>query len=82
VIQHAVQLQVLGGGQISIQTGILKNDAELLANFVRLLRGVQSVQLQAAAGGRQERGQHLDGGGFPCAIGPEECEDFALGDFK
>ena len=32
--------------------------------------------------GREQRGQHLDGGGLAGAVGPQKGEDFAFGDLE
>ena len=78
VVEHAVDLHVLPCGQIAVEAGVLKDDAEALAGLVLLGLRVEAVELDRAAGGPQQRGEHFDGGGLPCAVGAEEGEDLAL----
>jgi hypothetical protein len=47
-----------------------------------LHRRVQPIQLDAAAGRTQQRGQHLDGRGFARAIGTEKGKYLSLRDVE
>ena len=76
------EVHVLVGGLLLVEAGILKDDAEGLAGFLRLVHGVETVHADAAAGGPQQRGEHFDGGGFAGSVGAEEGEDFAFGHFE
>ena len=78
VIENAVDLHVLAGGQVAVEAGILKDDAEALADLVLVRARIEAVQFDRAAGGAQQCGQHLDGGGFAGAVRAEEGEDLAL----
>ena len=42
--------------------------------------GVQAEDLDGAGGGGEQAGEHLDGGGFACAVGAEEAEELAGSD--
>ena len=44
--------------------------------------GIEAVELNGAAGGPEQRGQHLDGGGLARAVGAEEGKDLALRHIK
>ena len=57
---------------------VLKNDAETFASFVVVNVGIQAVQVDGPAGGLEQRGEDLDGGGFAGAVRAEESENFAL----
>ena len=81
-VEDAVEIHVLVGGEFVVDAGVLKHDAELLARGGLMGGGVETVELHVAAGGRQQRGEHLDGGGFAGAVGAQEGEDLALGDIE
>jgi hypothetical protein len=76
-VQRGVQFHVLLRGQHAVEAGILEHDAEAPARLVRMGGHVQPVDADAAAGGLQQRGQHLDGGGLAGAVGPQEGEYLA-----
>src|SRR6185437_16326392 len=78
MVEDAVEVHVLVGGLLGVEAGVLEDDAEALACLFGLDGGVEAVKLDGAAGGPQQRGQHLDGGGFACAVGAEKGEDLAL----
>ena len=44
-------------------------------DFVLVHRRIEAVELDMAGGGAEQRGEHLDGGGFAGAVGAEEGED-------
>ena len=74
-VECAVKIHIFGGGEIVVDTGILKSDAEAFADFLGLAGGVETVDPDRAAGRAEDRGEHFDGGGFSRAVGPEEGED-------
>ena len=78
MVEHAVDFHVFPGRQIAVEAGILKHDPEALARLVLLRLRVEPVEFNGAAGGLQQRGQHFDGGGFACPVGPEKGKDLAL----
>ena len=82
VVEDAVQIHVFVGGLLAVEAGVLKDDAEALADLVLLHRGIEAVELDAAAGRAQQRGEHLDGGGLARAVRAEEGEDLALRDVE
>src|SRR5215471_16211878 len=82
VVEDAVKFEVFGGGEVAVEAGVLKDDAELLADFVGLTPGVESIKFEATAGRREQSGEHFDGGGFASAVGAEESKDFAGGDVE
>ena len=53
----------------------------LRASFCCIAR-IEAVELDASAGGLQQRGEHLDGGGLARAVRAQEGEDLALRDVK
>ena len=77
-----MEIHVFVGGEFVVDAGVLKDDAELLARGGLMGDGIEAVELHAAAGRRQQRGEHLDGGGFAGAVGAEKREDLALGDIE
>ena len=82
VVERAVQFHVFDRGQILVEAGILKHDAESLPHFVLLLDGIHAVDLQRSAGGSQQSRQHFDGCGFSGAVRAEKGENFAFGHVK
>ena len=50
VVKHAVNVHVLVGGQLAVETWILENDAEPLPHFGLLVRGIQPVDAHRSAG--------------------------------
>src|SRR5271156_899549 len=77
-----MQIHVFPSGLFVVEAGILKHNAEALARQFLLYRGVEAVEFDAPAGGAQQRGEHLDGGGFPSSVRPEEGEYFSLCDVE
>ena len=53
-----------------------------LAGFLLPVHGVEPVHADASAGGSEQRGEHLDGGGLAGSVGAKEGEDFAFGHFE
>ena len=62
-----------------VETRVLKDDAKAAPHFVLLALRVEPIDLDDAAGGLEQRGQHFDGGGLAGAIGAQKREDFTLG---
>ncbi len=74
-MKPALQGEVLAAGGFPIDSGFLRDAADGPANL-----GLGGDDVEPGDGGRAgvrrgERGQDTDGGGFACAIGPEERED-------
>src|SRR5262245_9940141 len=49
-IKHSVQVHILIGGQVPVQTGILKDNSEALTNLILLFARIQSVHFKCSAG--------------------------------
>ncbi len=81
-IKCAVQFQVFERRQFIVETGILKDDAKALADLILLVRRIETVDFDLAAGRPQQCSQHFDSGGFTRAIRSEEGKDFAHADLK
>lgn len=77
-----MEIHIFVGGQLIVDTGVLKYNAELLARRGLMDDGIEAVELHTAAGGRQQGSQHFNGGGFTRAVGAEESKDLALGDIE
>src|SRR5512146_520821 len=82
VIEHAMYLHVFPRGQVAVETGILKHNAEALADVVLMCARVKPVKLNCAAGGMQQRGEHLDGGGLSGSIRTEKGKDLTGSDVE
>ena len=78
VIEHAVQLHVLVGGQLAVEARILEDDAEAAAHLdAAASTGSRPSSVIAAARRPQQRRQHLDRRGLAGAVRAEEREDLA-----
>ena len=73
-----MQIHVFVGGLFVVEAGILKHNAEALACLLLFHRGIKTVELDAAAGGAQQRGKHFNGGGFPGSVRSEKREYLSL----
>ena len=62
-------------GQLVVEAGVLEHDAERSPHLVLLRARVEAVDAQRAAGGLEQGGQHLDGGGLAGAVRAEKGED-------
>ena len=74
VVEHAVDLHVLLGGQFAVEAGVLEDDAEALADLVLLDRGIEAVELDAAAGGRSSVVSILMVVVLPAPLGPRKAK--------
>ncbi len=72
--------EVLGCGEAAEEGEAFGDDADLAFDFDGVGGGVEAENLDGAGGGREEAGEHLDGGGFAGAVGAEEAEELAGGD--
>ena len=82
LVEHGVELHVLVCGLLAIQAGVLEDNPEFSPGFILVDHGIEAIQLNFPAGGIQQGGQHLDGGGLAGAIGAEKGEDFSRLDGK
>ena len=70
-----MQLDAAGHGRVA--AAALADVADALAHAVRFAAQVAAGDGRFAAGGRQQRREHAQGGGLAGAVGAEEAEDFA-----
>src|SRR3989304_9253955 len=72
------KVQVLARAQGGVKRNILRHNADgalgLRRGFAESVAGDDGV----AASGRQQGGEHGDGGGFACAVGAEQAEGLTL----
>src|ERR1700751_1300206 len=77
-----MEIHVFPGSLFSVQAGILKHNAKALARQLLLQGGIQAIEFDAPAGGAQQRGEHLDGGGFSGSVRSEKLEYLTLCDVE
>ena len=72
------EFEVFGDRQVVVERKLLRHVADLLP----YLRGTKAAalagQLHAAAGGREQAAEHLDGGGLARAIRAQQAVDLAV----
>ena len=78
--QAADELEVLEAGEMGVDLGFLGDVAEMGAEGGEVLVDVAAGEEDFAAGGLDEADDHLNGGGFAGAVGPEVAEDVAGGE--
>ena len=69
--------EVFGRGETAEKRHALGDDTDLALERDGVLREVFAEDFDAAGGGGEQAGEHLDGGGFACAVGAEEAEELA-----
>ena len=80
-VHAADEAEVFGGGEAAEEGEAFGDDADLAFHFDGVCGDcVEAEDLDGAGGGREQAGEHLDGGGFTCAVGAEEAEELAGGD--
>ncbi len=82
VIQHAVQVHVLVGGQLVVEARILEHDPEPPARVERTRHRIEAIKAHRSAGGMQQRRQHLDRRGLAGAVRSQKGEHFARVDVE
>ena len=75
--QPAEQVEVLAGGEVLVDRGVLPGHADQLAHHVRVLLHVDAEDLRAAAVHGQQGREHLEHRGLAGAVGSEDAEDLA-----
>ncbi len=75
--QPAEQAEVLAGGEVLVDRGVLAGDADQLAHHVRVLLRRRRRRSAPAAVHREQRGEHLEHRGLAGAVGSEDAEDLA-----
>jgi hypothetical protein len=73
-----MQIHVLVRSLFVVQAGVLKDDTEALARQLLLHRGIQPIELDAAAGRPQQRSKHLDGGSLARSVRSQEGKYLSL----
>ena len=69
--------EVLGGGELFIQAGGLKDDADTLADFLHIVGSVEAEHLDGAAAWRSKVERiRKSTVGFAAAVWAEKAEDF------
>ena len=76
-VHLADETEILGGGEAAEEGEALGDDADLALDFKGVCGEVHAEHLNAAGGGCEQAGKHLDGGGLACAVGAEEPEELA-----
>ncbi len=74
--------EIFVGRQVLVQGGVLKDDADGVADPVRLLHAVEPVHGGAARCGREKRAEYVYGRGLSRAVGAEKAEDGSFLDGK
>ena len=76
-VQGGLKLHVLAAGEERIESCLLKRRPDRGAHLAALLDHVVPGHPCAARGGRQQRGEHVDRGGFAGAVRTQEAVDLA-----
>src|ERR1043166_5164883 len=72
-----VELEVLEHGEIVVETVALRHVADPAPDPLGLLHHVHPDDVGAPRAGRDQPGEHPDGGGLAAPVGAEESEDFS-----
>ena len=73
-VQLGVQAQVLLGGEVAVEGGVLEHQADVAAHLVAFADDVVAGHEGRAPGGAHERAEHVDRGRLACSVGAEEAE--------
>ena len=76
-VQAAEVLERLARGQARVEAGGAREEAQALADLEGRLHDVVSRDPGGPCGGREDRGQHAQGGGLARAVGAEQTHDLA-----
>ena len=79
-VQRGLKLHVLTPREERIEGGLLEGGSDGGPDLRAFLHHVMPRHAGAAGGGRQQRGEHVDGRGLAGPVGPEEPVDLAGGD--
>lgn len=80
--EAASEIEIFDHLHFGIERRVFGQVAEVFADLLGFVEDVVAIDGGSSAGGRKVAGQHLEGGRFARAIGPEEADNFAAGDFK
>jgi hypothetical protein len=72
-------VEVFGCGETAEEGEAFGDYTYLPLDVHRVLGGVEAEDVNGAGGGSEQAGEHLDGGGFACAVGAEEAEELTRG---
>ena len=73
-VEHRMQPDVLLGGQVEVERGLLEDDADLAADLGLLAFQVPAGDGGPAGGGGERRGEDRHGRRLPRAVGSEQAE--------
>ena len=76
-VQGGLEPHVLGAGQERVERGLLERGADRGAHLGALLDDVVPATRARARGGREQRGEHVDGRGLARAVRAEEAVHLA-----
>jgi hypothetical protein len=78
-VEMPLMAEVLGDGQLFVQTRGLKHDADSPPHRMRLMGDAQALHFDLARLQRNERAQQAEEGRLAAPVGTEQAEDFAFG---
>src|SRR5436309_3039565 len=73
-IQAAGEVEKLRSSQTTEQRHAFRDNADLALHFDGILLQIESQDFNPPRTGRQQTGEHLDGGRFASAVRPEKAE--------
>jgi len=82
VVESAEEGEVFSGGEVVVHDHFFADEADVGADLAVLGDDVEAGDGGGAVGGSGEGAEHADDGGFACAVGSEEAEDFAGHDLE
>jgi hypothetical protein len=82
VVEQTGEAQVFGYGQGAVERRLLKHQADRRTRLDGLAHDIVSMHAGAAAGWANQRGQHVNRGGFAGAIRTEEAEELPCRNFE
>ena len=74
-VHVGVEAQVLLGGEVRVQHGVVRDEADGLAHRHGVLAHVVAGHLDLAAAGGEQRGEHAQGGRLAGAVGAEDAQE-------
>ena len=81
-VEAGAEAQVLVGGQVEVEGGLLEDDADLPANPERIGLDVEPRDLDASPGGLEQRRQHADRRRLAGPVRAQEAEELAGADVE
>ena len=77
-----MKFEIFPARQNRVKCRVLKHDAHFAPDLRRLSGDIKAGNSATAGCRPHNRAQHADGRRFPCAVGPQEAENFAPSDSK